>query len=100
MNDITFNWTKLSKMLLTPTTLADRSYTKEEINSILKLAEVREKIVISYWVSGGIRLGAFTELLVKHATPVIIDNVLIVIIFLPPFRLVFFNWKVSLHKVW
>ncbi len=35
------------------------------------------------------RIGAYTELLAKHAMPVIIDNVLIVISFLPPSRLVF-----------
>ena len=77
MNDITFNWTKLFKMLPTPTTLADRSYTKEEIKAMLKHADLREKVVILCLASGGIRIGAFTELLVKHATPIIIDNVLI-----------------------
>lgn len=66
MNDIAMNWTKLQKMLPEQSTLEDRAYTKEEINLLLKHADVREKVIILLLATAGLRIGALPDLQLKH----------------------------------
>ena len=70
MNDIVMNWAKLSKMIPEQTTLEDRAYTKEEINKMLKLADIREKVIVLLLVTAGLRVGALPDLQVKHLSPI------------------------------
>jgi len=69
MNDIVMNWAKLSKMIPEQTTLEDRAYTKEEIDKMLALADIREKVIILLLTTAGLRIGALADLQVKHLSP-------------------------------
>jgi len=69
MNDIVMNWAKLSKMIPEQTTLEDRAYTKEEIDKMLQLADIREKVIILLLTTAGLRIGALADLQIKHLTP-------------------------------
>ena len=44
----------------------DRGYTHEEIKKILEVADLRMKSVILLMASTGMRIGAVTELKLKH----------------------------------
>jgi len=70
MNDIVMNWAKLSKMIPEQTTLEDRAYKKEEIDKMLQLADIREKVIILLLVTAGLRIGALPDLFVKHLSPI------------------------------
>ena len=70
MNDVLMNWKKLAKMLPEQTTLEDRAYTREEINKMLTLADIREKVIVLLLATAGLRIGALPDLLVKHLSPI------------------------------
>ncbi len=69
MNDILMNWTKISKMMPEKTTQEDRAYRKEEIDKILKVADIREKVIVLLLATAGLRIGALPDLKVKHLSP-------------------------------
>ncbi len=74
MNDIMLNWRKLSKMLPAMKTLQDRGYSKQEVNSILKHADLREKVAVLLMATGGLRIGAIPYLRVQDVTPITIEG--------------------------
>ena len=67
MNDIRINKEKISKFLgESGRKNTDRGYTHEEIKKILDVADLRMKSVILLMASTGMRIGAVTELKLKH----------------------------------
>ena len=67
MNDIRINKEKISKFLgESGRKNTDRGYTHEEIKKILEVADLRMKSVILLMASTGMRIGAVTELKLKH----------------------------------
>jgi integrase len=71
MNDIVLNWKKISSYL--PENIRvnkDRAYTISEIQSMLTKCDERMRVVILLLVSTGIRLGALTDLKLKHLTKI------------------------------
>ena len=67
MNDIRINKEKIGKFLGESVRKnTDRGYTHEEIKKLLDVADLRMKSVILLMASTGIRIGAVTELKLKH----------------------------------
>jgi site-specific recombinase XerD len=71
MNDIVFNWKKISSYL--PENIRvnkDRAYTIEEVQTMLTKCDERMRLVILLLVSTGVRLGAVVDLKLKHLTKI------------------------------
>lgn len=67
MNDIRINKEKIGKFLgESRRKNTDRGYTHEEIKKILDVADLRMKSIILLMASTGIRIGAITDLKLKH----------------------------------
>ena len=67
MNDVRINKEKIAKFLGEPKKKnVDRSYTHPEIKSMLDIADLRFKVVISVLASAGIRIGALSPLKLSH----------------------------------
>ena len=67
MNDIRINKEKIGKFLgESGRKNIDRSYTHEEIKKILDVSDLRMKSVILLMASTGMRIGAITDLKLKH----------------------------------
>ena len=67
MNDIRINKEKISKFLgESGRKNTDRGYTHEEIKKILDVADLRMKSVILLMASTGMRIGAISDLKLKH----------------------------------
>ena len=65
------NWLLLSKKLPAATTKANvRSPTPEEVRMLLKHADRRLKVIVLFFCSSGIRVGAFPYLRKEHITPI------------------------------
>lgn len=71
MNDVdNISWKKLKRFKGEETpTYEDRGYSHEEIQTVLSVADVRLKPIISLLASGGMRIGALPFLKLKHLTP-------------------------------
>lgn len=48
----------------------DRPYTREEIQRLVEIADIRSKAIILFLSSSGMRIGALTHLKIKDLTPV------------------------------
>ena len=69
--DITVNWLLLTKKLPAATAKANvRSPTPEEVRMLLKHAGRRLKVIVLFFCSSGIRVGAFPYLRKEHITPI------------------------------
>lgn len=70
MNDVdNISWKKLKRFKGEETpTYEDRGYSHEEIQTVLSVADVRLKPIISLLASGGMRIGALPFLKLKHLT--------------------------------
>jgi integrase len=68
INDITLRKKKIARFLGQESTRKhkDRAYTIEEIRKILEHADIRSKALVLLLVSSGIRIGAVTNLQIKH----------------------------------
>jgi integrase len=67
MNDIRINKEKIGKFLgESGRKNTDRAYTHEEIKKILDVADLRMKSVVLLMASTGMRIGAVTDLKLKH----------------------------------
>jgi len=67
MNDVRINKEKIGKFLGEPKKKnVDRGYTPEEIKSLMDIADLRFKVVISVLASTGIRIGALSSLKLSH----------------------------------
>jgi integrase len=70
MNDIPFNWKRISRGLPKARTIAnDRAPTIEEIQKIIKYSDRRIKAIVYVMCSSGIRVGAWEYLKWKHVIP-------------------------------
>lgn len=70
MNDVdNISWKKLKRFKGEETpTHEDRGYSQSEIQTVLSVADVRLKPIISLLASGGMRIGALPFLKLKHLT--------------------------------
>lgn len=73
-HEIPIAWKKLFKFL--PETVPSnlRAYEKEEIRKILSVADLRDKCIILIMCSGGLRVGALSDLQVKHLSVLDTDS--------------------------
>lgn len=63
INDVILNWKKISKYLgENERAIADRAYTKDEIQRMLNSADLREKVIVLLLCSTGMRIGALVDL--------------------------------------
>lgn len=71
MNDVRINKEKIGKFLgESKKKNVDRSYTHEEIKSVLDIADLRFKVVISVLASTGIRIGPLPSLRLSHLSKI------------------------------
>ena len=81
MNDIRINKEKISKFLgESGRKNTDRAYTHEEIKKILDVSDLSMKSIILLMASTGIRIGAITDLKLKHLQEVN-DNLYKIIVY-------------------
>lgn len=67
MNDIRLNWDKISKFKGEyQKKNIDEAYTHEQIDSLLKVCDIRFRVVTLIFASSAIRVGALPELKIKH----------------------------------
>jgi integrase len=72
MNDIlNVNWDKINKFKgKAYNKIQDRPYTREEIQKLLELGTLRDKVMILLMVSGGLRVGSLLNLVLRDITPI------------------------------
>lgn len=67
MNDIRINERKIDKFLGERTCkIKDRAYTHEVIKKLIDAADIRVKIIILLMASTGMRVGAVSNIQLKH----------------------------------
>jgi integrase len=67
INDVILNVSKINKFIPQARKVRnDRSYTYEEIQKLLEIADEREKVLVLLTVSSGIRQGAISPLKMRH----------------------------------
>ncbi len=75
MNDLPFNWKKISRVLPKRRNAAnDRAPTLEEITRLIEYPDRRIKPIVFTMVSSGIRIGAWDHLQWKHVSPITNDE--------------------------
>ncbi|MEW6605100.1 MAG: hypothetical protein AB1351_10510 [Thermoproteota archaeon] len=69
MNNITLNWKKITKFIgQKQRTVEDRAYTKEEVERMLEKCDERKRVLILLLASTSMRIGALSDLKLKHLT--------------------------------
>jgi integrase len=71
MNDVLLNWRKLNQYLGENTRpFKDRAYTTQEVQQILTKCDERIRVVVLLLASTGMRIGAVSDLKLKHLTKI------------------------------
>lgn len=71
MNDVAgVNWKKVGKVIPHPTVAEDRAPTVEEVRAIAGDTDFRLRVGVLFMATGGLRVGAFAGLKIKHVEPI------------------------------
>jgi integrase len=72
MNDIlTVNWHKVNKFQGKKHNIVeDKPYTREQIQKLLEVGDLRDRVMLLLMVSAGCRVGALSTILLKDLTPI------------------------------